>query len=55
MVRVLGPGSYFGEIGFVYCCTPHEYTVRAATNCQLLMIDWASVETLLPNYEGVKV
>ena len=53
IVQVLGPGNHFGEVGFLLG-TPRLYTVRATTNCQLVMVKWSDVENLLPKYPHTK-
>ena len=36
VVAVIGPGGYFGEVGFLFG-SPRTATVRAATHCELVM------------------
>ena len=49
MVTVLGPGGYFGELGFLFG-SPRTLTVRAATHCELLMLNRRDLDAMLEAY-----
>ena len=53
MIAALGPGKYFGEIEFLFG-VPRQYTVRAATNCQLLMLDRKECDEILHDFPDTK-
>ena len=49
VVSVQGPGSHFGELGFLFGA-PRMSTVRAATHCQLVMLNKTSVDKVLEHF-----
>ena len=49
VVSVQGPGSHFGEIGFLFGA-PRMSTVRAATHCQLVMLNKINVDKVVEHF-----
>ena len=49
VVTLHGPGGYFGELGFLFG-SPRTLTVRAATHCELLMLNRRDLDNMLEAY-----
>ena len=49
VVSVQGPGSYFGELGFLFGA-PRMSTIRAATHCQLVMLNKLCMDKVLEHF-----
>ena len=49
VVSVQGPGSHFGELGFLFGA-PRMSTIRAATHCQLVMLNKPCMDKVLEHF-----